>query len=84
MRIYKVWKGGRLIETLTPGLYAGITTMKIFGRLTCKSGMRALKEHRIFFHTWEDAIEAGYRPCKTCKPEKITTNCCTYDLDDLL
>ena len=71
MKHYKVWKHGEIIETPYPGLYAGITTMKIFGRLTCKSGMRAKKEHRIFFHTWEDAIEAGYRPCKNCKPEKI-------------
>lgn len=84
MRIYKVWKDGRIIETLTPGLYAGITTMKIFGRLTCKSGMRAKKEHRVFFHTWEDAISAGYRPCKNCKPERIESDACTHDLDDLL
>ncbi len=71
MKQYKVWKHGKIIATPYPGLYAGITTMKIFGRLTCKSGMMAKKEHRIFFHTWENALEAGFRPCKNCKPEKI-------------
>lgn len=70
MEQYNVWKHGKIIETPYPGLYAGITTQKIFGRLTCGSGKRAKKENRIFFHTWEDAVEAGYRPCKVCKPRK--------------
>lgn len=69
MKKYKVWKDGKIIETPYPGRYAGITTQKIFGRLTCRSGKRAKKENRTFFHTWEDAIEAGYRACKVCKPE---------------
>lgn len=71
MKQYKVWKHGEIIETPYPGQYAGITTQKIFGRLTCGSGKRAKKENRIFFRIWEDAIGAGYRPCKVCKPEKI-------------
>ena len=71
MKQYKIWKHGKIIETPYPGLYAGITTQKIFGRLTCGSGKRAKKENRIFFHTWEDALEAGFRPCKNCRPEKI-------------
>ncbi len=77
MKAYKVWKKGQIVETFYPGNYAGITTMKIFGCLDCKSGMRAKKENRIFFHFWEDAIEAGFRPCKNCKPEKfaLRANC---------
>ena len=43
-------------------------TQKIFGRLDCRSGMRALKRNRIFFLTWKDAVTAGYRPCKNCRP----------------
>lgn len=68
--MWKVWKRGKIISSAHPGNYAGITTMKIFGRLDCKSGMRAKKKNRIFFHFWEDAVEAGFRPCKNCKPEK--------------
>ena len=70
--MYKVWKDGKIVETPYPGLYAGITTMKIFGTLDCKSGMRAKKENRIFFHFWNDAVAAGFRPCKLCKPTKYT------------
>lgn len=65
---YKILKDGRIIESEIPGRFAGIKTMMIFGRMDCKSGMRAKKENRIFFHSWDDAIEAGYRPCKNCKP----------------
>ncbi len=65
---YKILKGSRIVESEIPGRFAGIKTMMIFGRLDCKSGMRAKRENRVFFHSWDDAIEAGYRPCKNCKP----------------
>jgi len=78
MKTYKIWKNGEIIQSPYPGRYAGITTMKIFGRLSCKSGMRAKKENRIFFHFWEDAIEAGFRPCKNCKPEKFSRANCNH------
>ena len=71
MKRYKIWKRGKIVESRYPGLYAGIVTMGIFGTLTCKSGMRALKKNRIFFHFWRDAVLAGMRPCKLCKPEKL-------------
>src|SRR5512140_1253649 len=77
-KLYKIWKHGQIVESRYPGMYAGITTMKIFGRLSCKSGMRARKDHRIFFHFWEDAIEAGYRPCKNCKPEEFHRKDCDH------
>ena len=30
--------------------------------------MRMKKENRVFFHTLEDAVMEGYRPCMNCKP----------------
>lgn len=81
MKTYTIWQKGELIQSPFPGMYAGITTMKIFGRLTCKSGMRAKKENRIFFHFWEDAVEAGFRPCKNCKPEKFARADCGKALE---
>ncbi|MEK7567076.1 MAG: Ada metal-binding domain-containing protein [Patescibacteria group bacterium] len=78
MRTYKIWKNGGVVQSPYPALYAGITTMKIFGRLSCKSGMRAKKKNRIFFHFWEDAVEAGFRPCKNCKPEKFSRADCDH------
>jgi len=68
--VYKVWQNGKIIESEIPGRFAGIVTMRIFGRLTCKNGMRAKKKNRIFFLIWEDAISAGYRPCKLCRPSE--------------
>ena len=68
MKLYKIWKNGKIVKSPIPGLYAGIVTMGIFGRLDCKSGMRAKLENRIFFHSWTDALKYPMRPCKNCKP----------------
>ena len=67
-KFYKVIKGGEVIEIQNPGRYAGWRLGKIFGRLDCKSGMRMKKENRVLFASWQDAIDAGYRPCKKCNP----------------
>jgi methylphosphotriester-DNA--protein-cysteine methyltransferase len=68
MHLYTILKDGEFIQSLIPGVYAGWSTGKIFGRLDCKSGMRMKKENRVFFHTLEDAVNEGYRPCKKCRP----------------
>lgn len=65
---YHILKGGKIISSSQPGLYAGWRPGKIFGRLDCKSGMRMKKENRVFFHRLEDAVSEGYRPCKNCRP----------------
>jgi hypothetical protein len=65
---YKVLKDGRSATSVTPGKYAGWKPKKIFGRLDCRSGMKMKPENRVFFKTWDDAIRAGYRPCKKCNP----------------
>ncbi len=45
---------------------AGNIRLKIYGLLTCKSGMRMKRENRVFFTDKEDAIKEGFRPCKNC------------------
>lgn len=67
-KLYRILKDGKFIDSPTPGRYAGWGPGKIFGRLDCKSGMRMRKDSRVFFHTLEDAVKQGYRPCKKCKP----------------
>jgi len=69
-KLYKVLKDGKTIKSRKKGKYAGWRPGKIFGRLDCKSGMRMKRENRVFFLTWQDAVDAGYRPCKNCKPSK--------------
>ena len=67
-KTYRVLRRGRIIESAIPGKYAGCRPGKIFGRLDCRSGMQMKKENRVFFLSWDDAIAAGYRPCKNCRP----------------
>ncbi len=78
MKLYKVWVCGREVELPFPGRYAGISTQKIFGRLDCWSGKKALAKNRVFFLFWEDAIEAGYRPCRHCRPDRISRRGCDH------
>jgi methylphosphotriester-DNA--protein-cysteine methyltransferase len=46
---------------------------KIYGLLTCKSGMRMLIQNRVFFRNEEEALALGYRPCGNCLPGKYKT-----------
>lgn len=45
---------------------AGNSKLKIFGKLTCKSGKRMNKENRVFFLSAQEAIQRGFRPCGHC------------------
>ena len=47
-------------------LYAGNAQLKIYGRLTCVSGKRMLKNNRVFFVDEQEAIAQGFRPCVHC------------------
>lgn len=60
---------GSVVDSGEPGRFAGITSTGVFGRLTCPSGKRARPANRVFFATWGDAVAAGFRPCKRCRPE---------------
>lgn len=66
---YRILRDGHVVASTIPGRYAGWKPGKIFGRLDCASGTRMKKEHRVFFLSWVDAIAAGYRPCKKCRPQ---------------
>jgi AraC family transcriptional regulator, regulatory protein of adaptative response / methylated-DNA-[protein]-cysteine methyltransferase len=47
--------------------FAGIKTTGIFCRPTCRA-RKPKKENVKFFPTAKDALSAGYRPCKICRP----------------
>jgi methylphosphotriester-DNA--protein-cysteine methyltransferase len=49
---------------------AGYRPGKIYGTLSCSSGKRMKTENRVFFSSEKEAIDAGYRPCGHCLPEK--------------
>jgi AraC family transcriptional regulator of adaptative response / methylphosphotriester-DNA alkyltransferase methyltransferase len=48
--------------------YVGVQTMKIFCLPSCKARLSLVK-NMVFFLTREEAINAGYRSCKRCKPD---------------
>ena len=48
MKVYKVVLNGQMVESTKPGAYAGWAPGKIFGLLSCKSGMKMKKENRRF------------------------------------
>lgn len=72
-KLYRVIdETGATVLTTTPGTLAGWNggrpDRKIYGLLTCASGMRMKKRNRVFFSSVQAALAAGYRPCKICKP----------------
>jgi hypothetical protein len=48
----------------------GNAGLKIYGKLSCKSGKRMLRKNRVFFHSEKEAIDLGYRPCGHCMKER--------------
>src|ERR1700743_2686896 len=48
-------------------LYVGVKTTGIFCRPVCPA-RTPLSKNIIFFASPDDAIEAGFRPCKRCRP----------------
>ena len=58
-----------------PGVLGGHKKLKIYGRLDCPSALKWIDKghyvnNRVFFLNEEVAIQAGYRPCAVCLPEK--------------
>ena len=58
-----------------PGALAGHRQSKIYGRLDCRTALRAISrggyvKHRVFFLDEATAVSAGYRPCAVCMPER--------------
>jgi hypothetical protein len=65
----------RPYRSSVPGLLGGHQRFRIYGRLDCPAALRAIArggyiKHRVFFADEQTALDAGYRPCGTCLPEK--------------
>jgi O-6-methylguanine DNA methyltransferase len=48
--------------------YEGVRSTKVFCFPTCHHGRRANPANFVFFHDEGEARQAGYRPCKDCRP----------------
>lgn len=50
------------------GYYIGNKNSRKFHRPDCQWAQKIAPYNRVFFKTREEAISAGYTPCKVCKP----------------
>ena len=67
--------GGKPYASRTAGKFGGHRGTHIFGRLDCRSALRAITrggyvKHRVFFGDAATARAAGYRPCAVCMPRE--------------
>lgn len=81
-KLYQIAKpipGGRskfsIISDPMPGTLGGHRAQKLYGRLDCPTALTYVakgtyQKNRVFFHSEEDAIACGFRPCNRCLPEK--------------
>lgn len=58
-----------------PGTLGGHRRSKIYGRLDCRTALRAIDrggyvQHRVFFADESTARAAGFRPCAVCLPQR--------------
>lgn len=53
--------------------FYAVKTTKIFCKPSCKS-KTPLRNNVTFFNTKQEAIDAGYRPCKRCRPDLLQFN----------
>jgi O-6-methylguanine DNA methyltransferase len=48
--------------------YIGSRTTHIFCFPTCRDSRRIREDNRVMFRDADDALEHGYRPCRSCQP----------------
>ena len=66
------WSAAARNDAAMDGLfYYAVKSTGIFCRPSCKS-RRPSRENVLFFDTAEEAMAAGFRPCKRCRPELAT------------
>lgn len=60
----------RRVEDLSRagGVYLASDTTRIYCHQTCAHARRITPPHQVLFRSAEDAREAGYRACKSCRP----------------
>jgi methylphosphotriester-DNA--protein-cysteine methyltransferase len=75
-RTYTLLDGrGRPYESTVKGIFGGHKLDRVYGRLDCPAARHALSRggytaNRVFFADEATALEAGYRPCAACLPER--------------
>ncbi|MFT4300702.1 MAG: Ada metal-binding domain-containing protein [Desulfovibrio sp.] len=64
-----MWQAIVACDSAYDGLFFyGVKTVGVYCRPSCKS-RTPLRKNTLFFTTENDAKDAGFRPCKRCRPE---------------
>jgi len=64
-----MWEAVIQKNTSFDGLfYYGVKTVGVFCKPSCKSKDPLIK-NTVFFETKQQALDAGFRPCKRCRPD---------------
>jgi O-6-methylguanine DNA methyltransferase len=53
--------------------FTGSDTTHIVCHTTCRDARRVTDRHRVFFPSLAAAADAGYRPCKHCRPVSVAS-----------
>lgn len=74
-KVYRLLRKNGFYESDVPGQFGGHKKQKIYGRLNCRTALRAIEKggyvsNRVFFVDEQTAIECGYRPCAVCMPNE--------------
>lgn len=48
--------------------YVGNSSSGKFHYTDCRWGKKIRADHRVYFETRDEAVEAGYIPCQVCQP----------------
>ena len=48
--------------------YTGSDSTRIYCYPSCRHARRTMSKHEVTFRSAEDAVAAGYRPCRVCRP----------------
>jgi methylphosphotriester-DNA--protein-cysteine methyltransferase len=58
------------VKTAQGAAFIGHKKSKKYHRADCRYAVKASEGSRTYFNTREEAVAAGYSPCKTCKPDE--------------
>lgn len=72
MDIQKLYAVKSNDKTFDGKFFYGVKTTGIFCLPSCKSKL-PLEKNIVFFDSYEQAIYAGFRPCKRCRPDLYIT-----------
>lgn len=64
--------GSPLAQQAPEGPFIGSAGAKKFHAAGCRYAAGISERNRVYFRTYDEAVQAGFEPCKVCRPEAVT------------